>query len=55
VGAALLQAVIECAKRNGCGRIKWDVLPSNDEAKAFYSRFGGVREQAWEAWKLELT
>jgi GNAT superfamily N-acetyltransferase len=54
VGAALFKAVVKHAAERGCGRIKWDVLPTNEPAKAFYAKLGGRRELDWEAWKLEF-
>jgi GNAT superfamily N-acetyltransferase/ketosteroid isomerase-like protein len=55
IGEALMQAVLTRARAWGCGRIKWDVLPSNEAAKRFYARFGACREQDWEAWILPLN
>jgi len=42
VGTALMEAVIAYARRRGCGRLRWLVLPGNDAAKRFYERFGGA-------------
>jgi GNAT superfamily N-acetyltransferase len=53
-GTALMAAVIEHARTTGCGRLKWDVLPDNERAKAFYRRFGGGPDAAWEHWILRL-
>jgi GNAT superfamily N-acetyltransferase len=52
VGTALMEAVIAYARRRGCGRLRWLVLPGNDAAKRFYERFGGATDSAWENWVL---
>jgi GNAT superfamily N-acetyltransferase len=55
VGMALMQAVHAHARARSCGRLKWDVLPNNDRAKAFYRRLGGQPVLDWEAWRLDIT
>lgn len=54
VGADLMSAVIEHAKRHRCGRLKWEVLPDNDRAKRFYRRYGGAHDRQWENWILVI-
>jgi ribosomal protein S18 acetylase RimI-like enzyme/ketosteroid isomerase-like protein len=54
IGKALMRAVVEHAKTRSCGRLKWDVLPSNDRAKTFYRSVGGHRVLDWEAWRKDL-
>jgi ribosomal protein S18 acetylase RimI-like enzyme len=54
LGAALLQQVSAEARRRGCGRIRWAVLPDNDRAKAFYRRWGGTPDAQWEYWQRGL-
>ncbi|HEU4731672.1 MAG TPA: GNAT family N-acetyltransferase [Kofleriaceae bacterium] len=54
VGTAIMEAVLAHARRAGCGRLRWDVLPDNSQAKAFYRRFGGRPNTAWESWILPL-
>jgi GNAT superfamily N-acetyltransferase len=54
VGTALMQAVLQHARSRGCGRLKWDVLPGNENARQFYRRFGGKPDAEWEAWILPL-
>ncbi|MFZ6757782.1 GNAT family N-acetyltransferase [Undibacterium sp. Ji50W] len=54
VGTALMQAVLVHAKSRGCGRLKWDVLPGNENARQFYRRFGGQPDTGWEAWVSPL-
>lgn len=54
VGTALMQAALTHAKSRGCGRLKWDVLPGNENARQFYRRFGGQPDTGWEAWILPL-
>ncbi|MFZ6734517.1 GNAT family N-acetyltransferase [Undibacterium sp. Ji42W] len=54
VGAALMQAVLMHARSRGCGRLKWDVLPGNENARQFYRCYGGKPDTDWEAWILPL-
>ncbi|MFZ6875075.1 GNAT family N-acetyltransferase [Undibacterium sp. Di27W] len=54
VGRALMLAVIAAARQHGCGRLKWDVLPGNSNAKRFYRQLGGEPVRDWEAWVLQL-
>ncbi|MBC3918970.1 GNAT family N-acetyltransferase [Undibacterium sp. CY18W] len=54
VGTALMQAVLTHARSRGSGRLKWDVLPGNENARQFYRRFGGQPDTGWEAWILPL-
>lgn len=52
-GDALFQAVREAAKRQHCGRIKWDVLHNNTAAKRFYERQGARQDSIWRGYFLE--
>ncbi|MBY0377282.1 MAG: GNAT family N-acetyltransferase, partial [Gammaproteobacteria bacterium] len=54
IGKALMQAVISEAKARNCGRLKWDVLPKNHRAKAFYQSFNAQPVHDWEAWILKF-
>jgi len=54
VAAALLARLRQEACDLGAGRIRWLVLPSNDQAKRLYRRFGGAPDTAWEHWQLAL-
>ncbi|MBY0572239.1 MAG: GNAT family N-acetyltransferase [Undibacterium sp.] len=54
VGNALMQAVIDFAKSRQCGRLKWDVLPENHRAQAFYRRLQGNEVKDWQAWRIDL-
>lgn len=54
VGTTLMQAVLTHARSRGCGRLKWDVLPGNENARQFYRRLGGQPDTGWEAWILPL-
>ncbi len=51
---ALFEAVRADAVAAGAGRVRWLVLPSNDEAKRFYLRLGGKPEAGWESWQMSL-
>ncbi|MFZ6657034.1 GNAT family N-acetyltransferase [Undibacterium sp. TJN19] len=55
VGRTLMQTVIADARQYGCGRLKWDVLPGNSNAKRFYRQLGGEPVKDWEAWVLQFT
>lgn len=52
MGRALMDQVVAHAKTMRSARLKWDVLPCNERAKAFYRRFGGAPNADWEAWTL---
>ncbi|MES2039033.1 MAG: GNAT family N-acetyltransferase [Pseudomonadota bacterium] len=55
VGRTLMETVITDARQHGCGRLKWDVLPDNSNAKQFYRQLGGEPVKDWEAWILQLA
>jgi hypothetical protein len=42
-------------RARGAGRLKWDVLPSNEPARAFYRRLGGAPDHDWERWLLPIA
>lgn len=50
VGSALMRAVLAYTRERKAGELAWDVLPGNDDAKAFYRRWGGAPVTAWERW-----
>lgn len=47
VGKALMRAVAARATALSAGRLRWDVLPGNDRAEAFYQSLGGRRVENW--------
>lgn len=53
-GAALFERVLIHGRARGAGRLKWDVLPDNERACAFYRRAGGAPDADWERWILAL-
>ena len=53
-GSALFERVLAHGRARGAGRLKWDVLPANEPARAFYRRAGGAPDPAWERWILPL-
>lgn len=55
IGQALMAAVLNLAKQLGCARLKWDVLPGNTRAQAFYRSLGGAPDKDWEAWIKVLS
>jgi len=52
LGGVLMTAVLAHARARGCARLQWDVLPDNLRAQAFYRRFGGRPDVAWQRWCL---
>ncbi len=53
-GTALFDQVLAHGRARGAGRLKWDVLPTNEPARAFYRRAGGAPDVDWERWILAL-
>ena len=53
-GTALFDQVLAHGRARGAGRLKWDVLPTNEPARAFYRRAGGAPDHDWERWILPL-
>ena len=53
-GRALFAQVLAHGRARGAGRLKWDVLPANEPARAFYRRAGGAPDTHWEPWLLPL-
>ena len=51
-GSALFEQVLAHGRARGAGRLKWDVLPTNEPARAFYRRAGGAPDPGWERWLL---
>jgi diamine N-acetyltransferase len=54
LGRQLLATVIDYAKSIGARLVRWQVLPSNGDAKRFYASLGGAFDAHWENWQLEL-
>jgi GNAT superfamily N-acetyltransferase len=50
VGSKLFEAVKRRAKALNCIELLWTIVPWNDNARAFYSKHGGRKEERWEAW-----
>lgn len=50
IGQALMAAVMEEEKTQGCARLKWDMLPANLHAQAFYRSLGGAPDTQWQGW-----
>jgi GNAT superfamily N-acetyltransferase len=49
-GGALFERVLMHSRARGAGRLKWDVLPVNEPARAFYRHAGGAPDADWERW-----
>lgn len=54
VGKALLDAVRDTARARGAGRLEWSVLDWNQNAIAFYERFGATVMPEWRICRVEL-
>jgi GNAT superfamily N-acetyltransferase len=52
VGVALFKAMVEEARRRGCGRMEWTVLDWNQIAIDFYRRLGARHMQEWHLYRL---
>ena len=53
-GHALFQAVLEEARRRGCGRLEWTVLDWNQLAIDFYRRQGAEHRKEWLIYQIAL-
>jgi GNAT superfamily N-acetyltransferase len=51
IGRALLEAVQERAREQGCGRLEWSVLNWNTRAIAFYEAFGARPNEGWTVYR----
>ena len=54
IGKALLEAVRDAARARGAGRLEWSVLDWNENAIAFYERFGATVMPDWRICRVEL-
>ncbi len=54
IGKQLMKLAISDAKKNGCGRMKWDVLSDNINAQSFYQSFGASYDTRWQGYVLEV-
>ncbi len=55
IGSQLMQATIADAKKQQCGRIKWDVLADNNAAQKFYQQLGAYHDKRWQGYILKLS
>jgi GNAT superfamily N-acetyltransferase len=55
VGKALMRAVAVRALALSAGRLKWDVLPGNERAEAFYQSLGGRRVDNWIPYAMDAS
>jgi GNAT superfamily N-acetyltransferase len=53
VGLDLLKRLAALAVEMDCGRMEWNVLDWNVDAKGFYASFGAHHATGWETWRLE--
>ncbi|HBB25304.1 MAG TPA: GNAT family N-acetyltransferase [Bacteroidetes bacterium] len=54
-GSMLFDAVVEQARRRGCGRVDWQVLDWNRLARDFYERRGAAPMKEWMLYRIDLT
>lgn len=54
IGRALLEAVRDVARSRRAGRLEWSVLDWNENAIAFYERFGATVMPDWRICRIEL-
>jgi len=52
IGKALLLHLVETAKKQGCGRMEWDVLDWNKSAIDFYESLGANAMKDWFTYRL---
>lgn len=53
-GKALLTALIDKAKAQGCGRVEWSVLDWNIPAIEFYKSMGAKAMDEWTVFRISL-
>ena len=53
-GFALFSAILDEARRRGCGRMEWSVLDWNHLAREFYERQGAKHLREWHLYRIEL-
>ena len=53
-GTALFEAIVEEARRCGCGRVEWVVLDWNTSAQDFYRKLGAKHLTDWQYYRLAL-
>jgi len=54
VGRALFLEMFRIAKREGCGRVEWNVLDWNAPSIAFYERLGARVQREWLKCSLQI-
>ena len=54
IGQALFLEMFRIAKREGCGRVEWNVLDWNTPSIAFYERLGAKVQREWLKCSLSL-
>lgn len=52
IGKKLLKKIIKEAKKNGCQRIRWQVLDSNEIATNLYKQIGSKIDKSW--WNCDM-
>ncbi len=52
LGKQLMVALAQEARQQGCSKIRWDVLSSNERAKQFYCSLGARHDKNWSLFSL---
>lgn len=52
IGDAMLEALIQRANQEDCGRLEWTCLEWNEPAKRFYASKGAIPMTEWRIWRL---
>ncbi|HEY5809465.1 MAG TPA: GNAT family N-acetyltransferase [Povalibacter sp.] len=55
IGRKLYSAVLDYGRAHGVRLLRWQVLPTNEDAKRFYTSFGGKLDAGWDNWVLEIS
>lgn len=53
MGLKLFRSCVREAKKNGCGRMEWNVLTWNSNAIRFYEKLGANRLKEWYYYRLD--
>ena len=52
LGRALLLKLARIARERGCGRLEWNVLDWNDDARRFYVGLGATEKKEWRLFRV---
>jgi GNAT superfamily N-acetyltransferase len=52
IGEKFMQKIAQVARDNNCFKIKWEIVPWNNDAKRFYERLGGKENSSLITYEL---